>query len=362
MSSKPPSSPPSLAARLRQAWADLEAWLEPPLGQQPEQQHDRPIAPDAALRPATDRPALSGVLDQRPFWSREGLDWPNRAASRFVDAAGLTWHVQVTRPPAARGTAPVLLLLHGTGAATHSWAGLLPLLQDHFTLVAPDLPGHGFTGAPPPQHLNLPDMAAAVAALLARLDLAPSIGVGHSAGAAILARMALDGAIAPRVLVSLNGVLLPLGRMRASWFAPATKRLARGAAVPRLVASRARRDPASVARLAASTGSRLKPQQVEWYRRLVGCPGHVSAALNMMANWDLVPLQQALPELAAELVLIGCSEDHTVSCAEAARVHAMLPRSRLLTLGGLGHLAHEEEPAAVAAHIIDAAQRAGLLT
>jgi len=302
------------------------------------------------------------VLDQRPFWSREGLDWPNRAASRFVDAAGMTWHVQVATPPAARAeAAPVLLLLHGTGAATHSWAGLLPMLQRYFTVIAPDLPGHGFTSAPPPQRLNLPDMAAAVTALLKQLDLTPTIVVGHSAGAAILARMCLDGDIDPRVLVSLNGALLPLSGMRATWFSPAAKLLARGSAAPRLVAARARRDPASVARLAASTGSRLKPAGIECYRRLVACPGHVAAALNMMANWDLVPLQQDLPRLTADLVLIGCSEDRTVSCAEAARVHALLPRSRLLTLGGLGHLAHEEEPGAVAAHILDAAQRAGLL-
>ncbi|MFD0933603.1 alpha/beta hydrolase, partial [Methylobacterium trifolii] len=30
----------------------------------------------------------------RPDWEREGRDWPNRAASRFVEAAALRWHVQ----------------------------------------------------------------------------------------------------------------------------------------------------------------------------------------------------------------------------------------------------------------------------
>ena len=70
-----------------------------------------------------------------------GRDWPNRAASRTVRAAGLNWHVQVM------GSGPVLLLAHGTGAATHSWRGLAPLLAQHFTVVAPDLPGHGYTEA-----------------------------------------------------------------------------------------------------------------------------------------------------------------------------------------------------------------------
>ena len=47
------------------------------------------------------------------IWSRDGGDWPNREASAFVEAAGIRWHVQ------RMGEGPPLLLLHGTGAATH---------------------------------------------------------------------------------------------------------------------------------------------------------------------------------------------------------------------------------------------------
>ena len=55
-------------------------------------------------------------------WATDGADWPNREASRFVEAAGLRWHVQVM------GAGPVLLLLHGTGASTHSWRDVMPKL------------------------------------------------------------------------------------------------------------------------------------------------------------------------------------------------------------------------------------------
>ncbi|MDU3043759.1 MAG: alpha/beta hydrolase, partial [Bradyrhizobium sp.] len=61
-------------------------------------------------------------MSDKPNWSVDGKDWPNRAASRFVDAAGLRWHVQMM------GEGPVALLAHGTGAATHSWRDLAPLL------------------------------------------------------------------------------------------------------------------------------------------------------------------------------------------------------------------------------------------
>ena len=61
-----------------------------------------------------------------PNWERDGRDWPNREASRFVHAAGLRWHVQVM------GSGPVVLLLHGTGAATHSWRDLMPKLAERW--------------------------------------------------------------------------------------------------------------------------------------------------------------------------------------------------------------------------------------
>ena len=117
----------------------------------------------------------------RPLdWDVEGLDWPHRQASRFVEAAGLRWHVQ------QMGQGPVLLLIHGTGGATHSWRDLMPLLARDFTCVAVDLPGHGFSAMPPAACLSLDGMARLLAGLLARLGLSPELVVGHSAGAACL--------------------------------------------------------------------------------------------------------------------------------------------------------------------------------
>ena len=43
-------------------------------------------------------------------WAVDGRDWPHREASRFVDAAGLRWHVQQFSGPASG--APLALLLH----------------------------------------------------------------------------------------------------------------------------------------------------------------------------------------------------------------------------------------------------------
>jgi magnesium chelatase accessory protein len=294
------------------------------------------------------------LSSSRPDWASDGAGWPNRDASRFVDAAGLRWHVQVL------GDGPALLLLHGTGAATHSWAALAPLLARRFTVIAPDLPGHGFTSMPQWSRMSLPGMAQALAELLAALRLAPALAVGHSAGAAILARMALDGAIAPKGIVSLNGALLPLHGLAGLLFSPAAKLLSFNPLVPRLFAWRAA-DEAAVRRLIASTGSTLDARSVALYGRLLRSPQHVAGALAMMANWDLQPLRRDLPQLKPPLLLLVAGNDRTVPPAEALRVRALLPAAERVELPALGHLSHEERPDLVAELLHERARRWGVL-
>jgi len=277
-----------------------------------------------------------------PDWQTDGADWPNREASRFVRAAGFTWHVQVA------GQGPAVLLVHGTGAATHSWRDVLPLLAQRFTVVAPDLPGHGFTELPPSHRLSLPGMAWGLRELLRALGIAPVLGVGHSAGAAVLIRMALDGHLPERgnparAIVSLNGALLPLGGMPGPIFSPLARMAVMLPGVPGLLAWQAS-DPAVVARLLEGTGSLIDARGVELYARLLRRSGHVAAALGMMANWDLQPLAEAMPRLAVPLVLVVGTGDRTIPPSHADRVRALLPSARIIALSGLGHLAHEERP------------------
>ena len=300
-------------------------------------------------------PMPSLVTEQGKLcWSPDGDDWPNRETSSFVEAAGLRWHVQ------QMGSGPVLLLLHGTGAATHSWRTLAPMLAWHFTVVAPDLPGHGFTQAPAPERLSLDAMAADLAALLDKLGHKPVLVAGHSAGAAVLARMCLDGTIAPHGLVGLNGAMLPIGGLAGRIMTPFARLLAMSAMVPRLFASFANSDK-FIERMIADTGSELEPAGIKFYRRLTSSPGHVASAIRMMANWKLAPLALDLPRLATRLMLISGGNDKTIAPKDAARVHAMVPRSSVVTMPGLGHLAHEEQPREVSDLMIGLARSIGLL-
>jgi magnesium chelatase accessory protein len=303
-----------------------------------------PARPAAASVPA----AADGIVDP---------DWPLRAFSRIVAVGPVRWHVQ--HLPAAAAGAPRLLLVHGSGAATHSWRALLPLLQAQFEVVAVDLPGHGFT-SPLPTAPTLPAVVAALAALLEAIDLAPDLVVGHSAGAAIAVKMALDGRIAPRAIVSLNGAFVPFRGLPGMLFAPLARLLTVGGVAPWLFALRAR-DPAAVRLLIASTGSTVDAEGQALYARLLQRPAHVASTLSMMAHWDLAPLLARMSALRVRLWLVTGSLDGTVPPAQADEVQARLPAAERVRLAGLGHLAHEEDAAAVATVVRDCARAVGLL-
>jgi magnesium chelatase accessory protein len=287
-------------------------------------------------------------------WSADGADWPNRQASRFVKAAGYRWHVQIM------GSGPVALLAHGTGAATHSWRALIPLLAGQFTVIAPDLPGHGFTDTPSAHRLSLPSMARDLAVLCAKLGMKPQLAIGHSAGAAILTRMSLDRSIEPKLIVSLNGAFLPFGGLAALVLSPLAKALTFNPLVPRMFAWRGS-EPAAVHRLIAGTGSAIDAEGERLYGRLVSSPAHVAAALQMMANWDLHPLVRDLPRFQSDLLLIAAANDRAIPPDTTRRVRELLPRARLEIVPGHGHLMHEEAPELAATIITGAATTAGLI-
>ena len=275
------------------------------------------------------------MVDARPSWATDGRDWPNREHSRFVSSGGLTWHVQ------EMGDGPSMLLLHGTGAASHSFRDLAPALADQFRLLVPDLPGHGFTGMPAGGGLSLAGMAGLVGGMLRNMDFEPDIAVGHSAGAAILVQMALRGIIRPRAIIAINGALRPM--RGASVFSPIAKLLFVNPLVPRLFAWRAGGGDAT-RRLLEGTGSRLDQRGIALYERLFRRPGHVAGTLGMMANWDLDRLQRNIPALKVPLVLVTAARDRAIPPRDALDIAARLPSARVIALDYGGHLVHEEAP------------------
>lgn len=285
--------------------------------------------------------AINGVhpdRDHGTFQPHEvPYDWPLREVSRTVNAAGSRWHVQ------RMGEGPKLLLIHGTAASTHTWRDLMPLLAEHFDVLAVDLPGHGYSARRPDLSMSLPSLSEALGDVLARLAFAPDCIVGHSAGAAIGLRMLLDGTVEPRAVIGLNAALLPFGGPMRRIFAPMAQFFANTSLMPALVARRAA-DVRSIRRVLAGTGSELDDAGINYYQRLLRRETHVAAVLAMMASWDLGPLLDELDRVRAQLYLVTSGGDKAVSPAQAERVSAMLTNATVVPVDGLGHLAHEEQP------------------
>ncbi len=282
---------------------------------------------------------------ERERYRREASSWPNHAYGRLVEAGGLCWHVQTA------GSGPPLLLVHGTGASTHSWRDLLPLLARTYTVLAVDLPGHGFSGPLLGSRCTIGGMSEALAGLLRAVDFQPRYAVGHSAGAVILCRMALERAIEPRLILALNGAFLPLTGAAAVLFAPFARLLAGSPLMRALIARRAG-ERASVARIIAGTGSHLDAAGIDLYARLVREPAHLQGALAMMADWDLAAFARELPRLRTPLALLVADNDLTVPPRQALEVQRRVAQASIEHLAGLGHLAHEERPQRLAEVIL----------
>ena len=268
-------------------------------------------------------------------WARDGKGWPNAAHSRFVEARPHRWHVQEA------GEGPTLLMLHGAGGATQSWRTLFPLLAQSFHVVAPDLPGQGFTRIGTRLRLGLSPMAEDIAALCDHEGWTPDAVLGHSAGAALA--LELSRHTPPRAIVGLNAALSKFEGI-AGWLFPLmAKFMAINPLIPPLLARMAGGE-ARVGELLASTGSTIDEDGIALYRRLMTDSGHIDGTLSMMAQWNIDGLLRRLPDIQIPTLLLVGDRDETVPPRVSEAAAAKLPNAELIHLPDLGHLAHEEAP------------------
>lgn len=272
-----------------------------------------------------------------PTLSDAGRNWPFRDASRMLRVGRLDWHVQSI----GDAQAPVALLVHGTGAATHSFRGLIPLLSRHYRVIAMDLPGHGFTCGAKAEDLTLPGMARALADLVRALAVEPTLAIGHSAGVAVLIQMALDGGIRPCRIVGFNAALEPI--RGNALLSPLAKLLFANPLTSRLVSFQARIGNMAD-NLIKATGSPIDQAGRDCYNMLLRQPSHVSGALGMMANWRLEPMLARLGELKIPVTLIAAADDPMVPSRVSDRAARLIPDGSFIAVPRGGHLLHESDP------------------
>ncbi len=84
-----------------------------------------------------------------------------------------------------------MILLHGLASNSHTWKDVLPALNDHYRILAPDLPGHGYSGKPKRKY-DLQYYLETVTGFADALKIKNAIWIGNSMGGTLSAGAALE--------------------------------------------------------------------------------------------------------------------------------------------------------------------------
>lgn len=246
------------------------------------------------------------------------------------------------------GSGPVLLLIHGMAGRLENWRAVIEPLARHYTVLAPDLPGHG-ESAPGAGDYSLGALAAGLRDLLIALGHDRATLVGHSLGGGIamqfsyqfpetMERLVLvsSGGLGPEASAILRAAALP----GAELFIAATAavgstvgtRVARGLSA---VGLRFNADVAEVARGYASLVDRGRRTAF-----LATLRGVVDIGGQRIHAGDRLYLGEGVPVL-----IVWGARDPIIPVRHGESAHEAIPGSRLEIFEDVGHLPQLEAPA-----------------
>jgi pimeloyl-ACP methyl ester carboxylesterase len=241
----------------------------------------------------------------------------------------------------AAGEGPLLVLLHGITSTSDAWRDVLPELAKRYTVVAPDLLGHG-RSAKPRGDYSLGAYAAGVRDLLAVLDFERGTIVGHSLGGGIalqfaylfperVDRLALvnSGGLGKEVHPLLRAATLP----GSEWVLPLMARewsVKAGDAVRSVAAKvglEAGPDMAEFARGYASLiHEGARDAFLHTMRSVIDAGGQRISALDRLYLADQIPT-----------LLMWGDADPIIPVEHGRRAHEIIPHSRYVEIEGSGH-------------------------
>jgi pimeloyl-ACP methyl ester carboxylesterase len=249
---------------------------------------------------------------------------------------------------AGDGNGPVLLLIHGIAGSSATWQPSLPLLARDFTVIAPDLLGHG-ESAKPLGDYSLGAYASGLRDLLAVLGIGRATLVGHSLGGGIAMQLAYQhpGCCERMILVDSGGLGTEVSWLLRLMSLPGADLLA-PLFFPRFV-----RDwGEAIGRAAYDRGLRSARVSEGWrsYASLVDAPNRKAFVRTLRSVID--PGGQAvsatdrlyLLEQVPTLILWG-ERDGIIPPSHGHAAREAIPHSRLEIIEGAGHFPHVEEPA-----------------
>lgn len=246
------------------------------------------------------------------------------------------------------GRGPALLLLHGLACDHTTWRDVLPELAKHYTVIAPDLLGHG-QSAKPRADYTLGGYANAMRDLLTLLGIDRVTVVGHSFGGGVAMQFAYQfpERTERMVLVSPGGlgreVSLAIKLIQAPGWEAAMRLLTQPglrhvqAASLRALAPLApsyTRDLAEAADILDSwrdRGTRFAIRHL--VRAVIDWRGQV------VTMTDRAYLTEAMP-----VAVIWGKEDRVLPVRQANRLARIAPDARIEVVPGAGHFVHRDHP------------------
>jgi pimeloyl-ACP methyl ester carboxylesterase len=246
------------------------------------------------------------------------------------------------------GSGPVLVLVHGITSTSETWSKVLPYLAERFTVLAPDLLGHG-ESAKPRGDYSLGAYASGIRDLLFALGHERASFVGHSLGGGIAMQLAYQfpehcerlvlvcsGGLGRDITPLLRAASLPGSELVLPLLASGQV-LGAGRAVGRAlgrVGLRVHTDLGEVLRGHASlSDGEARAAFVQTLRTIVDVRGQrVDAS-------DRLYLARAIPFL-----IVWGERDPIIPIEHALAAHRLVPGSRLELFPDAGHFPHLDDP------------------
>ncbi|WP_217207291.1 alpha/beta fold hydrolase [Streptomyces sp. AC550_RSS872] len=290
--------------------------------------------------------------------SRPTIHIPGTTSHTIAPRAGRDGHEGTLRYLKA-GTGAPLVLLHTVRTQAEHFRHLIPLIADHYTVYALDLPGMGYSEIVPGASYDEPAMRAGVERLLTELDLHDVTLAGESMGAVLALTTAAELPERVRRVVAVNTYDFRGGIARSSLLA---RVVVSGVLMPGVGPVIAGVEPKPALRKILQGGlgdkSALRDDYVDELLQVGGRPGYRTVARAVyQALPSLVAARSRYPEVKAPVHLVYGEKDWSRPSDRQANKR-LLPATDFTQVPKAGHFIALERPD-VLADLLNAVAHAG---